>query len=424
MTRPTAALFCALALLLAACGGPRVNGGALIEEFDRYEKEIVPMNPLPPASEALEAGREKRDQAKPVVDKGGDWEVYPLLEEAVADARTSLAAARWADAETDAQGCLRTVEEARQDWDETILMLEQTERVATRTMSDVPRAIPEETDPLAGEPLPPTNMNGPRPPAMTADEMTAAFDAWLAAGRTRNVTTADLESRFRDRIALVTGEKAKEKDKPRHLYVAGRALQEIEARVREREALEQCVRATALAGRYSEARDKALRATLELERSLKAGLRDELDKARQEALDRQADLYDALHKLEGRFATITKNARGTIVSLADILFDFNKATLKRDVEFNLVKIATILEQFPEMAIQVEGHTDNVGTPEYNMDLSLKRAQAVADFLESQGVDHSRLSVEGFGLTRPVADNATEAGRQKNRRVDLVINEKK
>jgi outer membrane protein OmpA-like peptidoglycan-associated protein len=206
--------------------------------------------------------------------------------------------------------------------------------------------------------------------------------------------------------------------------VAGRNLQELEARVREREALDSCVKSTSLAGRYGEARDKALRATLDLERSLKADLRDELEKARQEALDRQADMYDALQKLEGRFATITKNARGTIVSLADILFDFNKATLKRDVEFNLVKIATILEQFPEMNIQVEGHTDNVGTPEYNLDLSRRRAQAVADFMSTQGVDKPRLTVQGFGLTQPVADNATDAGRQKNRRVDLVINEKK
>jgi OmpA-OmpF porin, OOP family len=76
-----------------------------------------------------------------------------------------------------------------------------------------------------------------------------------------------------------------------------------------------------------------------------------------------------------------------------------------------------------MNIHVEGHTDNVGTAEYNLDLSLRRATAVRDFLVSQGVAAERLTVEGLGFARPVAENDTEAGRQKNRRVDLVINEK-
>jgi OOP family OmpA-OmpF porin len=108
------------------------------------------------------------------------------------------------------------------------------------------------------------------------------------------------------------------------------------------------------------------------------------------------------------------------VSLADILFDFDKATLRRDVEFNLVKIATILNQFPEMKIVIEGHTDSVGTEEYNLGLSQRRAKAVFEFLISQGVAEERMSWEGYGESRPVADNDTEEGRQRNRRVDLVI----
>ena len=124
--------------------------------------------------------------------------------------------------------------------------------------------------------------------------------------------------------------------------------------------------------------------------------------------------------MEGKFASIHREARGTIVSLADILFDFNKATLRRNVEFNLVKISTILNQFGEMGILIEGHTDSIGTEEYNLDLSRRRARAVFEFLVSQGVDENRLSSEGYGESRPVADNSTDEGRQKNRRVDLVI----
>jgi outer membrane protein OmpA-like peptidoglycan-associated protein len=168
------------------------------------------------------------------------------------------------------------------------------------------------------------------------------------------------------------------------------------------------------------ATDDARQGTLELERGLREDLRNELEKTRQEAADRQNQLYQALQQIQGKYAQITRDARGTIISLADILFDFNKATLKRDVEFSLVRVATILNQFPEMKIAVEGHTDNVGTAEYNLDLSKRRAQAVADFLASQGVSADRMTVAGYGMTRPVADNSTEEGRQKNRRVDLVV----
>jgi OOP family OmpA-OmpF porin len=108
------------------------------------------------------------------------------------------------------------------------------------------------------------------------------------------------------------------------------------------------------------------------------------------------------------------------VSLADILFDFDRATLRRNVEFNLVKIATILNQFPEMKILVEGHTDSIGTDEYNLDLSKRRAETVYHFLVSQDVEESRMSWEGYGESRPVADNDTDDGRQRNRRVDLII----
>jgi outer membrane protein OmpA-like peptidoglycan-associated protein len=85
-------------------------------------------------------------------------------------------------------------------------------------------------------------------------------------------------------------------------------------------------------------------------------------------------------------------------------------------------VATILNQFPEMHVAVEGHTDNVGKAEYNLDLSERRAAAVRDFLVSQGVVAGRLTSAGFGMTRPLADNGTAEGRQRNRRVDLVIQE--
>jgi outer membrane protein OmpA-like peptidoglycan-associated protein len=202
--------------------------------------------------------------------------------------------------------------------------------------------------------------------------------------------------------------------------VASRAVQALECRVRSGVNEQVCLDATQQIAAYGDAREGAMRATLELERTLQADLQKDLDQLRAEAKTRQDELYNALSQMEGKFASIHRDARGTIVSLADILFDFDKATLRREVEFNLVKIATILNQFGEMSILIEGHTDAVGTDEYNLGLSQRRAEAVRVFLVSQGVTETRLSAAGYGESRPVADNETAEGRQKNRRVDLVI----
>jgi outer membrane protein OmpA-like peptidoglycan-associated protein len=407
------------AILLTACGGSKTLVRPMMDEFSGYERDIQSLKPLPPAADVLSLAQGKRDQARPLVDKGNDKEAAPIMDEALADVRLALALARADAAQNRADQCLQKVDRAREDWNEVILMLEQTERVAARTISEVSR---EEPDLPVGSPLPATLIDGAKLPVMTSAELRAAFDGWLSAARARNVSTADLESRFNGRLRIVEDPKTKDEERPRHQYAAGRTVQELEGRVREQKALDLCAQSTELAAQFGDAREQALRATLELERSLKDDLRSQLEEARAEAQARQADLYESLRKLEGRFLSLKKTARGTIVSLADILFDFGKATLKRDVEFNLVKIATILEQFPEMQIEVEGHTDNVGSEEYNLDLSRRRAQAVADFMASQGLPMERMTVAGYGFSRPVEENTTEAGRQKNRRVDLVINE--
>lgn len=125
-------------------------------------------------------------------------------------------------------------------------------------------------------------------------------------------------------------------------------------------------------------------------------------------------------QLAGDNRTITEGARGLIVSLPDILFDFDKATLRPEVESTLEQVAAVLIQYPTLKIQVEGHTDNVGPEAYNLDLSERRATAVSEFLIGQGIARNQISHEGFGEASPVSDNETEEGRQRNRRVDLVI----
>jgi outer membrane protein OmpA-like peptidoglycan-associated protein len=113
-------------------------------------------------------------------------------------------------------------------------------------------------------------------------------------------------------------------------------------------------------------------------------------------------------------------ARGLIVNMSDVLFDLNKATLRPGAKLRLAKVAGIILAYPDLKLQVDGFTDSTGTPEYNQELSEKRAQSVRDFLVSQGVSMDNVVTRGFGPSNPVASNATASGRQMNRRVELVV----
>jgi outer membrane protein OmpA-like peptidoglycan-associated protein len=161
-----------------------------------------------------------------------------------------------------------------------------------------------------------------------------------------------------------------------------------------------------------------------MERSHASDLRSKLDEesAKNQALRDEADRR--FKDLQSELIKVRKDARGTIISMSDLLFAFDKADLTTDLKTALAKIAGILTVYKNCTVAVEGHTDNVGTVAYNNNLSTRRASNVKDFLVTQGVAADRLSSEGFGFTKPVASNATKEGRQKNRRVDLVVADKK
>ena len=114
------------------------------------------------------------------------------------------------------------------------------------------------------------------------------------------------------------------------------------------------------------------------------------------------------------------SARGLIVSMSDVLFDTGKYTLKPGAREKLSKVAGILVSYPGLNIAVGGYTDNVGTDKLNQGLSEERAGAVRDYLVQQGVSMASITATGFGNTLPVASNDNSAGRQENRRVELVV----
>src|SRR5215472_1464371 len=113
-------------------------------------------------------------------------------------------------------------------------------------------------------------------------------------------------------------------------------------------------------------------------------------------------------------------ARGLIVSMPDVLFDFNKYTLKPEAREKLAKISGIVMAYPDLKLDVEGHTDSIGSDEYNQKLSEERASSVRGYLVSQGLKPDNISSVGLGKANPVADNATAQGRQRNRRVEMVV----
>ena len=114
------------------------------------------------------------------------------------------------------------------------------------------------------------------------------------------------------------------------------------------------------------------------------------------------------------------SARGLIVSMSDVLFDTGKYSLKPGAREKLAKVAGILLAYPGLNIEVDGYTDNVGGDEMNQQLSENRARSVRDYLVQQGVATNSVSAKGFGTTLPVATNDNAAGRQQNRRVELVV----
>ncbi|MCH8941591.1 MAG: OmpA family protein [Bacteroidetes bacterium] len=114
----------------------------------------------------------------------------------------------------------------------------------------------------------------------------------------------------------------------------------------------------------------------------------------------------------------TLDSLGTI-SIYDINFDTAKDKLKYGAEKVLVEIVKLMKNYPELIIEIQGHTDNVGLANYNLDLSNKRADTVKDYLLLFGVEKKRMIAKGYGLSKPIVSNDTEEGRAKNRRVELL-----
>jgi outer membrane protein OmpA-like peptidoglycan-associated protein len=147
-------------------------------------------------------------------------------------------------------------------------------------------------------------------------------------------------------------------------------------------------------------------------------------KARQAAEQAEAEKAQLRAQLLNQLNSILQtrdSARGLIVNMSDVLFDTGSYTLKPGAREKLAKISGIVLAHPGLSLQIEGHTDSIGGDDFNQQLSERRADSVRDFLAEEGVPPSSIAARGFGRTQPVASNDTPEGRQRNRRVELVVN---
>jgi outer membrane protein OmpA-like peptidoglycan-associated protein len=108
------------------------------------------------------------------------------------------------------------------------------------------------------------------------------------------------------------------------------------------------------------------------------------------------------------------------VTLSDVLFGFERSDLNKDGQQSVAELAAFLKQHPDRTVDITGHTDSRGSAKYNEDLSAKRAGSVRQALIANGIDESRITARGMGPANPIASNNTHAGRQQNRRVEVVI----
>ena len=199
------------------------------------------------------------------------------------------------------------------------------------------------------------------------------------------------------------------------------ALAEIarERAFRDQAAADQAREAAARA----EAERKAALAMADAEKARALNERAAADQAREAAARSEREKLELRSSLIQQLNLILdtrETDRGLVINISDVLFDTGQYTLKPAAREKLARVSGIVLAHPGLRLEAEGHTDSIGTEEFNQQLSEKRALSVRDFLVEQGIPVTSLGAQGFGKAMPVAPNDTAAGRQRNRRVELVV----
>ena len=261
---------------------------------------------------------------------------------------------------------------------------------------------------------------------LASDSLDRANNAW---SKGENSNTVDHLAYVAKQQVGIAEETARQKAAEASIAnaTAQRDRVRLEARTREADVAQ---RNAEISQRQSEA---ALRAAEVAQRSAEASQRQatterlaatsaqlSADAARQQAHDAEArtrQLEAQLKELEAK-----KTDRGMVVTLGDVLFDTNQAQLKAGGLRNVQRLADFLKQYPQRKVVIEGFTDSTGNPSRNLELSENRANSVRTALLNMGIANDRIATRGYGESYPVAGNESVAGRQLNRRVEIVVSD--
>ncbi len=243
-----------------------------------------------------------------------------------------------------------------------------------------------------------------REAVQTAEDARAIAVKKMDEEREANERQASADAQARSQAQADEATRQKEKAESEAAQAAAKAKSDL--------ADSEAASASAMAAAQADAEKSRLAALAESEQARKAAA-EQAEREKQELRNKLAVQLNLI--LETR-----DTARGLIVNISDVLFDTGKYTLRPGAREKLAKVSGIILAYPSLKLEVEGHADSVGTDEYNMQLSENRANAVRDYLVQQGINTASIGARGFGEGQPVATNDTAAGRQQNRRVELVV----
>ena len=234
-----------------------------------------------------------------------------------------------------------------------------------------------------------------------ADQQLAAYRVYIA-DRKVETARAEAETKFaEDQRAGLSAQRDKA---------------QLDARTREADIANSHVAAARADAADQKAQADAARSAAEASQA-SAMQADAASQAAALSAQQQAD------ELQRQIATLQarQTDRGLVVTLGDVLFASGRADLKDGADRNLNKLVSFLNKYPDRSVRIEGYTDSVGTEDFNLGLSQRRADSVRSYLVNQGIGSERLTTSGRGEADPVAGNDSASGRQQNRRVEVVIN---
>lgn len=251
----------------------------------------------------------------------------------------------------------------------------------------------------------------PRPNAALAE----ARQAYQKASTDPYVARSASVELDKARQALVTAEQAwaddHNEDQTRHLSYLAYQRAQAASLVGEQRRAEERLQQASVARERIRADAQAMRADSAQQRAESAQQRAE------QQGDRAAQLQRELEEMSAK-----QTPRGMVLSIDDVLFDLDKANLKAGAQRTIDRLAAVLSRHPERRLMIEGFTDSTGSEAYNQRLSERRADAVRQALMRAGVSADRIQMQGLGEGYPVASNDTAAGRQQNRRVEIIFSD--